>query len=70
MTIEEEVAAVLRSGSPVSLVYADQLMADMQSLMLASTVFVVVAIDISGAERYEPDTKRYRASKEFTIRFD
>jgi len=49
---------------------ADNLMGDIQTRLLAATTFVVVDIQISGAPRYESETDRYRASKEFTIRFD
>ena len=49
---------------------ADSLMGDIQSRLLAATTFVVVDIQVSAAPRYEPETKRYRASKEFSIRFD
>lgn len=48
---------------------ADSLMDDIQSRLLAATAFGVVAIDMSGAPRYEEETRRYRASKEFTVRF-
>ena len=48
---------------------ADNLMDDIQSRLLTATTFVVVGIDVSGAPRYEDETKRYRASKEFSIRF-
>jgi hypothetical protein len=48
---------------------ADNLMDDIQTRILAAAAFVVVGIDVSGAPRYEEETKRYRASKEFTVRF-
>lgn len=38
-----------------------------QGLMLASTAFAVNAISESGAPRYEPETRRYRESREFTL---
>ncbi len=37
------------------------------SLMVASTAFQVSGISESGADRYEPDTKLYRESREFTV---
>ena len=50
---------------------ADNLMADIQTRLAAATTF---ALDgeptISGAPRYEAETKRFRASKEFRICFD
>lgn len=48
---------------------ADNLMDGIQTRLLAATTFVVVGVDVSGAPRYEEETKRYRASKEFTVRF-
>jgi hypothetical protein len=45
-------------------------MTDIQGRLLAATSFLVVGIDVSGAPRYEEETRRYRASKEFTVRFD
>lgn len=48
---------------------ADNLIEDVQSRLLAATTFLVVGIDVSGAPRYEEETKRYRASKEFMVRF-
>jgi hypothetical protein len=38
-----------------------------QSLMLASAAFQVNAIRESGAAGYEPDTKLFRESREFTL---
>ena len=50
---------------------ADNLMANIQAKLAAATTF---ALDgdptVSGAPRYESDTQRYRASKEFRICFD
>lgn len=46
---------------------ADELMEEVQSFMLAATAFSVNGISESGAEGYEADTQRYRASKEFII---
>ena len=48
---------------------ADTLMDDVQSRLLQATAFTIVAIDMSGAPRYEEETRRYRASKEFMVRF-
>lgn len=50
---------------------ADSLMQDIQTRLAAASAF---ALDgeptVSGAPRYEAETKRYRASKEFRICFD
>lgn len=40
---------------------------DARDKMMASRLFQVSAIDITGVDLYEPDTERYRASREFTV---
>jgi hypothetical protein len=40
---------------------------DATGLMVMSTAFQVTGIAESGAERYEPDTKLYRESREITV---
>ena len=42
-------------------------MVEAQNLMLASTAFQVTGVEETGAERYEPDTKLYRESREFVL---
>jgi hypothetical protein len=46
---------------------ANSTMAEAASLMLSATAFQVTVMDESGADRYEPDTKRYRESREFAV---
>ena len=46
---------------------ADRAMADASVLMVASQAFQVNGIDVSGADTYEEETQRYRASREFSI---
>lgn len=46
---------------------ADNIMATVEELMVASSDFQVNAIDVSGADPYEQETERYRASREFTL---
>lgn len=46
---------------------ADQLMVELENLMVASTAFQVNGIAASAADGYEPETERYRVSREFTI---
>ena len=46
---------------------ADNLIAEATTLMVASTTFQVNAIAIPPVDGYEPDTERYRASREFTV---
>lgn len=41
-----------------------------RDLLLASSDFTVNSIDDPGAERYEPETKRYRATLDFTLRYE
>lgn len=38
-----------------------------QALMVSASAFAVNAISESGAPRYEPETRRYRESREFTV---
>ena len=42
-------------------------MMEAQTLLLASGAFQVNAIQESGAPRYEPDTKLFRESREFSL---
>ncbi len=46
---------------------ADSLIATATELMVASQAFQVNAISVTGADSYEMDTERYRASREFTL---
>lgn len=46
---------------------ADQMMSEATLLMVASGLFQVNAIDVSGADGYEAETERYRASRDFTL---
>lgn len=49
---------------------AAQQMATAKSMMLASSRFTVGSISVSGAPTFEPDTKLYRASQEFSIHYE
>lgn len=46
---------------------ADREMSAATVLMVASAAFQVNAINVTGADGYEPETQRYRASREFTL---
>jgi hypothetical protein len=46
---------------------ADASIRDAVELMVASTSFQVNAISIPPVDDFEPDTRRYRASREFTL---
>lgn len=49
---------------------ASEVMEEVKSLMFASTDFTVNGIDLPGADRYEPDTKRYRSTVDFSLRYE
>jgi hypothetical protein len=46
---------------------ADRLIAEASQAMVESQLFQVNAIAVTGADMYETETERYRASLEFTI---
>lgn len=46
---------------------ADSLIADAATLMVASRLFQVNAINIPPVDDYEAETERYRASREFVV---
>lgn len=46
---------------------ADVLIEQAQTLLLESVAFTVNGVSETGADGYEPDTQRYRASREFVL---
>lgn len=46
---------------------AESLIAIATAEMIASQAFQVNAVDISAVDGYEPETERYRASREFAV---
>jgi hypothetical protein len=48
----------------------EELMSVARYKMLAASTFSVGAINVSGAASYEPDTKLFRASREFSIHLE